>query len=77
MAKGGFVPYDGKGKSEQKKWKPSETLQRSIHQLKNKADKRGKLHIDDGLVRQMKDIGVCFNPKIMSNDLKGGIDASN
>lgn len=76
MAKGNFVSYDGSGKPEQKKWQPSEKVQKALYQLKDRADKNGKLYVDDGLVRQMKDVGVCFNPKIMSNDLKGGIDAA-
>ena len=76
MAKGGFSAYDGKGKPEQKKWVPSESVKKSIYQLKSRADKKGNLKVDDGMVRQMKDAGVCFNPKIMTNDLKGGIDAS-
>ena len=76
LKKGGFEPYDGKCRQEQKKWIPSEKLQKSLYQLKDRADKKGNLRVDDGLVRQMKDMGICFNPKIMSNDLKGGIDAS-
>jgi len=76
MKKGGYVPYDGNGKPEQKKWIPSDNLKKSLHQLKDRADKKGKLPLDDGLVRQLKDSGVCLNPKFMTRDLKGGIDAS-
>lgn len=75
MAKGGFEPYDGK-KAERKTWQPSTKLQKSLAQLKDRCDSKGKLRVDDGSVRLMKDMGVNFNPKIMSNDLKGGIDAS-
>ena len=29
LAKGGFTPYDGKGREDQKKWKPSDNLQKA------------------------------------------------
>jgi hypothetical protein len=76
LSKGGFKPYDGSGRAEQKKWQPSDNLQRNINQLKSRADKKGNLKVDDGMVRQLKDMGVSFNPKFMTNDLKGGIDVS-
>jgi hypothetical protein len=78
MAKGGFKPYDGSGSPQQKKWTPSEDLHRTLHEVKNMADKKGRIDIatNTRLVEKMKSMGMSFNPKFMTNDLKGGIDAS-
>jgi hypothetical protein len=76
MAKGGFQPYDGRGRSERKKWTPSPELRKVLNEVKLTADRKGNIQPTEKLVNKMKSMGVSFNPKIMSNDLKGGIDAS-
>jgi len=78
LAKGGFTKYDGSGRPEQKKWQPSENLQKALHEVKSMADKKGNVDIANNgrLVDHMKKMGMSFNPKFMPKGLKGGIDAS-
>jgi len=70
MAKGGFTPYDGKDRNTQKKWKPSEDLQKTLHQVKSLADKKGNIRISDNgrVVEHMKKMGINFNPSFMPKD---------
>lgn len=78
MAKGNYKPYDGGGKHEEKRWKPSEGLQVALNELKNMGDKKGNINVATSgrMIEQMKKMGVNFNPKFMPTDLKGGIYAS-
>lgn len=76
MAKGGFKPYDGSGSPQHKKWEPSDDLRKTLNEVKSMADKKGNINIatNSRLVDKMKSMGMSFNPKFMTNDLKGGID---
>lgn len=78
MKKGGFEQYDGKGRYEQKKWKPSDEVKRDLYQLKQMSAKDGRIDPvnREAAKRLMEKNGIRFNPKIMSSDLKGGVDAS-
>jgi hypothetical protein len=73
MAKGGFKPYKETSPKESK-WIPSEDLKRTLGDFKQMADRKGKIHLGSKAIEKMKSMGVSFNPKIMTNDLKGGID---
>jgi hypothetical protein len=76
LKKGGFEPYDGSGQVERKKYIPSENIKKVLHDVKSLADKKGNIRPTTQLIDKMKSMGVSFNPKFMSNDLKGGIDAT-
>lgn len=78
MAKGGFTAYDGSGKTEQKKWVPSNDVRKDLNILKDMAGKDGRIPSTniEGAKKLMEKHGVRFNPKFMTRDLQGGIDAS-
>ena len=76
MARGGFKPYDGSGTPNRKEYKGSEDLKKTLYEVQKMADKKGNIHIANNgrLVEKMKKMGITFNPKFMTNELKGGIE---
>ena len=63
----GQISYDksvemaNKNREAQKFTGISKETERKIHQIKQRADKNGKINWSDGLVRQLKDAGVDYS----------------
>lgn len=75
MARGGFIPFK-EVEPKTSKWIPSADLQKTISEVKSMADRKGNIYPTEKYVRKLKSMGVNINPKFMTKDLKGGIDAS-
>ena len=67
MARGGFVPYR-EAEPKSMKWMPSADLKKTLGEM------QGQKEVGGRLIEKMKKMGVTFNPKFMTDDLKGGID---
>lgn len=77
---GNYAPYEDRGQPETKKWIPSGEVKRNLHILKNKANNKGKINIDDGYIRLLKDSKVKVElPDWLPEhykERKGGFDES-
>ena len=82
LEKGNYISYDksremaDKNLERQKFNGVSEEAKRRIYKIKERADKNGKIHWDDGLVRQLKDSGVDYSsfknqPKYFKVNMEG------
>jgi len=74
MKKHNMVPFKENNPKEMK-WVPSADLKKTLGEFKQMADKKGNIKLGGRAVEKMKKMGVSFNPKFMTKDLKGGIDA--
>lgn len=65
MKKSGYEAYDGKGRTEQKKWKPSTQVQKDLYALKQMSRKDGTIDPvnRESAKRLMEKNGVRFNVK--------------
>jgi hypothetical protein len=84
LEKGNYIPYEKscemvkRNQDNQKFNGISEETKRKIYQIKQRADKNGKIAWSDGLVRQFKDAGVDYSsfaklPKHFKVNTEGGL----
>jgi len=70
LAKNGYETYDGKGKTEPKKWVPSENIKKDLYHLKQMARRDGTIDPTnrESAKKLMEKSGVKFNPTFMPKE---------